>query len=490
LRRTYPIAIALLVGLLAGARVRADVGVVLNDSLDTSVARITGSGHSAVYFSRICPASPVRLRLCNPGENGSVMSNYTTLGEDESFEWNIVPLNVYVYGVENPANRPLFASPKIEGALEEAYREKVLADYCEGHSCQTSGKAEWREMVGGESQRTFYILIVSTTVEEDQKLIDEFNSMQNVNHFNGVTRNCADFTKRVIDTYFPHAAHRDFINDFGMTSPKAVARSFSRYARRRPEMDYRVVHFAQLPGTIKRSSECRSGTEQLYHSKKLLLPMAFFAPHALAVVTGSYLLTGRFNVEREFENHATIRETELGHELKSAKADDEPETVDELAAAEAKERADVVGTQQQWKAYRESFDAIVDAAVRDGVLSDRNELGHVFERINSKGEPFFDDRGELWMDVQENGHETKVGLTPSNILADGSDPTLAYRVMLANVNEVLKSPARRRETLPEFEQTWQLLQAAGAATQRAETASLRPTGNFRPVSLKRFRFLP
>jgi hypothetical protein len=490
LRRAYPIAIALLIGLLAGARARADVGVILNDSLDTSVARITGSGHSAVYFSRICPASPVRLRLCEPGENGSVMSNYTTLGEDEPFEWNIVPLNVYVYGVENPADRPLFASPKIKGALEDAYREKVLADYCEGHSCQTSNKAEWREMVSAESERTFYILIVSTTVEEDQKLIDEFNAMPNVNHFNGMTRNCADFTKHVIDTYFPHAAHRDFINDFGMTSPKAVARSFARYANRHPDMQYRVVHFAQLPGTIKRSSECRSGTEQLYHSKKLLLPMAFFAPHALAVVTGSYLVTGRFNVEREFEDHATIRETGLSHELKSAKADDEPEIVDELAAAEAKERADVLGTQQQWKAYRESFDAIVDDAVQEGVLPDRNELGHVFERINSNGEPFLDDRGELWMDVREDGREIKIGLTPSNILADGSDRTLAYRVLLANVNEVLKSPARRRETLPEFEQTWQLLQAAGGGTHQVETAFLRPPGNIRPVSVRRFRLLP
>src|SRR5271155_3603799 len=28
----------------------ADVGVVLNESLDSSVARVTGSGHTAVYF--------------------------------------------------------------------------------------------------------------------------------------------------------------------------------------------------------------------------------------------------------------------------------------------------------------------------------------------------------------------------------------------------------------------------------------------------------
>jgi hypothetical protein len=475
LRRRYSTIVALLVMLTAGSRARADVGVILNDSLDTSVARITGSGHSAVYLSRICPASPVKLRLCKPGEEGSVMSNYMALGEDQPFGWNIVPLNVYVYGVANPADRPLFSSPKIKGTLEEAYREKVLADYCAGHACRTSGKAEWREMVGAESERTFYILIASTTVEQDQKLIDEFNSLPNVNHFNSVANNCADFTKHVIDTYFPHAAHRDPINDFGITSPKAVARSFANWARRHPETHYRVVHFAQLPGTIKRSSECRSGTEQLYRSKKLLAPMAFFFPHELAIVTGSYLLTGRFNPEREFEGHATIHETELNQQLKLAKSDDEPEIVDELEAAEARERADVVGTEAQWKAFREAFSAIIDDAVREGVLSDRDALGHVFERINSKGEPFLDDRGRLWMDVQEGGHVSRVGLTPSNILAEGSDRTLAYQVILANVNDVLKSPARRRETLTEFKETWQLLQMARTQRQVDMVSNRRPT---------------
>ena len=479
-----------MVALLASAGARADVGVILNDSLDTSVARITGSGHTAVYLSRICPASPIKLRLCRPGEQGSVISNYTTLGEDQPFEWNIVPLNVYVYGVENPADRPLFASPKIKRALEEAYREKILADYCQSENCRTSGNAEWREMVSAESERTFYILIAATTVEQDQKLIDEFNSLPNVNHFNGMTHNCADFAKHIIDMYFPHAAHRDPINDFGMTSPKAVARSFAHWAHDHPDAQYRVVHFAQLPGTIKRSSECRSGTEQLYHSKKLLVPMAVFGPHELGIVTGSYLLTGRFNIQREFEQHATIRETELGQQLKSAKDDDEPEIADELKARETRERADVLGTEEQWKDFQAQFDSIVEETVQDGRLGGRDALGHVFEKINAKGEPFLDDRGELWMDVREDdGRVARVGLTPSNILADGSDRTLAYQVILANVNDVLKSPARRRETLPEFKETWQLLQSARAEMPVEVASERRPSLSGRIALISGFHSL-
>ena len=125
------IALCLLSFWLAPSPAQADVGLLLNESLDTSFARISGSGHSAVYFSNICADSPIKLRLCRPGELGSVMSNYTTLGEDQPFEWNVVPLSIYLYGVEDPQNRPLFGSQKIKHVLEERYRANYLAGFCE-----------------------------------------------------------------------------------------------------------------------------------------------------------------------------------------------------------------------------------------------------------------------------------------------------------------------------------------------------------------------
>jgi hypothetical protein len=112
----------------------ADVGVVLNESLDEDVDRISSTGHSAIYFSRICPESPVRLRLCGPGEHGSVISNYLNIGEDQQFEWNIVPLNIYLYGVEDPGNRPLSLRTKssicwknVTGKISEAILCRVPA---------------------------------------------------------------------------------------------------------------------------------------------------------------------------------------------------------------------------------------------------------------------------------------------------------------------------------------------------------------------------
>src|SRR5580704_19419624 len=212
-----------------------DVGVLLNESLDTSFARISGSGHSAVYFSRICAESPVKLRLCRPDEQGSVMSNYTTLGEDQPFEWNIVPLSIYLYGVEDPQNRPLFGSQKIKHALEERYRTNFLSGYCDSATCRTSSKAEWREMVGATLERSLYIFVVETSLEQDRALIAEFNSLPNQNHFNGITKNCATFTRHIINTYYPHSTRADYLNDFGLITPKAIARSFTRYGEKHPE---------------------------------------------------------------------------------------------------------------------------------------------------------------------------------------------------------------------------------------------------------------
>jgi hypothetical protein len=57
------------------------------------------------------------------------MSTYINIGEDRSVEWNIVPLNIYLYGVEDPRNRPIFGSFKIKHALEERYRGTYLSGY-------------------------------------------------------------------------------------------------------------------------------------------------------------------------------------------------------------------------------------------------------------------------------------------------------------------------------------------------------------------------
>ena len=468
---------------LGNSKAYGDVGVVLNESLDTSVARITGSGHTAVYFSRICPASPVKLRLCQPGEQGSVISNYISLGEDQPFEWNIVPLNVYVYGVENPRYRPIVGSQKIKRVLEERYREEYLSEYCASESCKTSHKAEWREMVGASLERSIYMFVVDTTVQQDLALIEQFNAEANQNHFNGMTRNCADFTRRIINTYFPNATGPDYINDFGMTSPKAIARSFTRYAHRHPDAGFRVLHFAQVPGTIKRSSECRAGTEQLVRSKKLLVPMLIFADHVLPFVAASYILTGRFNPQRELEEHPTIEATEAEHQIKLAKAENNDALAEELESDVNQERARMVGTSDEWKQYRAWYAYILaESAAEESLPGSQNEslnangsLKKFFRRLDDAGTPVADRNGALWMEFSDRDESSRIGLSANNVFSSGTDADLAYQLLLARVGHALKSPKHSRESMVEFRKDWNLLQSARTSRASALAKTAIPT---------------
>jgi hypothetical protein len=453
-----PVFLASLLAVLAAPRASADVGVVLNESLDESMDRITGTGHTAVYFSNICAESPAKLRLCQPGEPGSVMSTYINIGEDQSFDWNIVPLNIYLYGVEDSRNRPIFGSFKIKHALEERYRENYLPGYCTTPACQTSNKAEWREMVAATMIRGVYMFIVDTSVEQDRQLIAEFNHAPNENHFNGATNNCADFARRIVNTYFPHAASRDVLNDFGITSPKAVARTFTHYALRHPELNLRVMHFAQVPGTIKRSSDVRAGTEQLFRSKKLLIPMVVFANEALPVVAASYVLTGRFNPEKEFEKHPA---TDLA-----------PQSLSSFphlqAVALEDERAQVVGTSAEWKNYRKAFESEIVENSDSPEVHDRSRF---FKVLDEKGTASVDAGGAAWMHLSENGESISVGVSASNALARESNPQLAYKLLLARTSVFLKSPKHRRETMLEFHQDWANLQRASAGASAASASN-------------------
>jgi hypothetical protein len=443
---------------LLAPQARADAGVVLNESLDTSVARITGSGHSAVYLSRICPdGSPVKMRLCLPGEQGSVLSNYTTLGEDQPYEWNIVPLSVYLYGVEDPGDRPLLSSKAIKAALEERYRDKYLAAICTEQRCRSGKSAEWREMVGATLERSLYMFVVTTTVEQDRALIAEFNSLPNVNHFNGMTRNCADFTRRVMNVYYPGAAKPDYLNDFFMTSPKAVARSLTHYAEKHPESDFRVLHFAQVPGTIKRSSECRSGTEQLYHSMKLVIPLAAFAWQGVPTVVASYAITGHFNPEHHFEAHPSSEAAGSASDVSPEIGNGYTVSVQALAAEDSLQRKIIVGTKDEWKQYQARFDAMVHEAIRTEVIPDRMYLKNVFKMLGAGSTISADANGALWMNFRGDEPPLRVGISASNVIAPESDGQFAYHIILARMADELKSAKHSRETVMEFKQDWALL---------------------------------
>jgi hypothetical protein len=405
---------------------RADVGLILSEATSHGMSRWTNAGHSAVYLSRACPASPVKLRLCEPGENGSVVSNYIRFQENLGYEWNAVPLNIFLYGVEDEEARPLFASASIRQVLQERFRDKYLQEICFGPPCTTDPDAHWRDLVADSFARGMYIFVVKTTVEQDLRIIAELNSRPNVNRYSGFINNCADFAARIINSYFPHAAKPDHLNDFGMTSPKAIAKSFAHFAARHPELEYRVIRVPQLPGSFPRSRDCRKGTEVAFHSKRWLLPMLLKSPHELALFAASYALTGRFNPHRELDRHSAME----------------------------------AGSHEQWKQYRESLNQLLADNPED--RSSNRDIGRLARDLEAHGETVSDPTGATWMQIDRNDSSRRVGLSAGNINAAGSDPQLAYRIMLARVQSQLNNP-NRRESLPAFAQDWSLLEASRAS---------------------------
>jgi len=402
--------------------VHADVGLILSEATSKGMSRWTNAGHSAVYLSRACPASPLKLRLCEPGENGSVVSNYIRFKEDQGYEWNAVPLNIFLYGVEDEEARPLFASWEIRRVLQERFRNKYLREICSGPPCTTDPDAHWRDLVAESFARGMYIFVVKTTVEQDLRVIAELNNGPNVNRYSGFTNNCADFAARVINSYFPRVAKADHVNDFGMTSPKAIAKSFAHFAARHPELEYRVIRVPQMHGSFPASSECRKGTEVAFHSKRWLVPMLLKSPHELALFAASYALTGRFNPQREFERHSVV------------------------------ENSSSVG----WTEYRKNLKALL---VGDADSTSNRDIRHLARDLDARGDSVSDANGATWIQIPQNDSVIRVGVSVGNINAAGSDPQLAYRIMLARIESQLSDGPKRRESLSAFSDDWRLLEA-------------------------------
>ncbi len=453
---------------------RADIGLLLNAKPNVHPelvkAEIIGEGHSAVYLSRVCPASPVTLRLCRPDEMGSVIQNYEDYKEDQPYEWNVVPLSVYLYGVDDMHDQPLFGSPELRAVLQERYRQKYLQQICTTASCINDHKANWRDSVAAAFVREIYIFEVHTTVEQDEQFIREFNARPNVNHYNGISRNCADFAKLVVNTYFPHSAHRDVLNDFGMTGPKAIARSFTHYAEHRPALQLRIIRVQQVPGTYRRSSDCREGTEQTIRSKKWLIPIAAVEAQAVPALAASYLLIGHFNPDHDLRQHPSEDVAVLYEELADAKGEGNKDLQQELTRDMRADRIRELGAEQQWQQYRERFEEILSSAIDDGVFADRRKMETLFRSWETNSRIYLDRNGQPWLERATGGELRRVGLTTANVFNAGSDRELAYQVLLARTNALLSVKSNHRELWAEFQSDWALLQRAEESLPRGGNA--------------------
>src|SRR5258708_1159580 len=205
--KSFLICVAALCACLS-AQLHAQATLLLEEpySYDGTFA---GTGHSAVYLSRVCAESPTVLRRCQPGETGVVISRYHRIADRD---WIAVPLIPYLYAVNTPQGIPLVADEGRGRFLRHNYLDSI--GFTEGPSYQLAGSAY---------DRTTYGFRIATRPEQDDELIRILNSGPNSESYKLLDHNCADFVKQIVNFYYPKAIHRSIIPDLVGMTPKQSA---------------------------------------------------------------------------------------------------------------------------------------------------------------------------------------------------------------------------------------------------------------------------
>jgi hypothetical protein len=307
----YVLKFGLVIALLAAlgcAQARADAGLLLEEPFGDFGA-MNPTGHAAIYLNHICADTPTHLRPCRDGEVGVVLSRYHRI---DGYDWLAIPLIPYLYAVEDPSEIPATATPRLELKLRDTYRRNHLMDLVPDDPKHEIPKGDWIQLVGASYDRRIWGFEVATTADQDNELIREFNERRNISHFNLFFNNCANFSEKVLNFYYPHSIHRNFIADTGMMTPKQAAKSLVKYSRRHPETEMRTFVIEQVPGTIKRSTPVDGVVESLVKSKKYVVPLAALHPIVAGTLVVAYLGDGRFHPDPHAEVYNPTASAEPG----------------------------------------------------------------------------------------------------------------------------------------------------------------------------------
>ncbi|MDR3764680.1 MAG: hypothetical protein P4M01_11335 [Acidobacteriota bacterium] len=297
----------MMVLLLTAVLARADAAYLLEEPYGR-FGSMNPTGHAAVYLSNVCADTPTHLRLCHPGETGVVISRYHRI---EGLDWLAIPLVPYLYAVDEMADIPSAADAETVAALRDAYRRTHLQDYAPNGEDGSMPAGDWTQLVGSAYDRKLYGFEIETTPEQDARLVEWLNRSNNRTQYSLFLRNCADFAAAVMNFYEPHMVRRNYLLDLGVTTPKYVARSIVKHARKHPRTELSAFYITQIPGTLPRSRPADGIAEALVRSKKYVLPLALLSPVTTGTLAGMYVAEGRFRPERYAESFDLSRAVEM-----------------------------------------------------------------------------------------------------------------------------------------------------------------------------------
>src|SRR5271170_7610425 len=80
---------------------------------------VNPTGHAAIYIEHVCADGPVRVRRCQPGEMGVVISRYNRIA---GYDWLAIPLIPYLYAVDDVSMVPAKVDQETVTRLRTSYR--------------------------------------------------------------------------------------------------------------------------------------------------------------------------------------------------------------------------------------------------------------------------------------------------------------------------------------------------------------------------------
>jgi len=492
------------------------------------IGLLTRAGHSAIYLSNVCPdRSPITLRLCHAGERGGVVSKYTPISENEDYDWAIVPLDQFLNGFESQALAPLIGSRQLAAAIQAYSFGPLFSSVLSGAPGQALPDGEWRATLATRFERGIYNFSIATTMADDRKIVEAFNSAENKSRFNFFYRNCSNQTKALFNLILPEQdAIGDRVGGLTMEVPKGLAKTLVARAREHPELELHVEHFAQLPGTFGRSREVLFPLENTYRNPSFAPYWYFwgFSEFALGAMFYHQLLSPFSLVDsmRDFVSpraaQLTLAERRLRqHEdegrvkLMSARpAGDDVLELERAAArtahalhdVEAEKRIEIqriLGSKQQWRAYEVEFRSTAHEIGRQGMFPESvkdwllradsdGQLSHRLLAYFETDADFYVDpigRGP-WLRLRlSNGESQSTGVSESYLLT--GSPRLAFLVLAAVIDYNLSQSEERREPVDYMNRMFGLLRQATAlllapSPERPTESPRRPVSNSTDVS--------
>lgn len=415
------LALAVLLG--ATQQLYAQAALLLEEpySYDGTFA---GTGHAAVYLSRVCAETPFQLRRCEAGETGVVVSRYHGIA---GHDWIAVPLISYLYAVDRSDDIPLYVNAKLVSLLRERYLSSMpLPD-------EKRGANEPRyELAGSAYDRTLYGFRVETRPEQDDALIQMLNESPNVESYKLLDKNCADFAKQILNFYYPHAIHRSVIADLGVMTPKHAAKTLVRYSKHHPEMRLTTYIIPQVPG-LKRSKPVHGVLESLVLAKKYVTPVLLFHPAVVGTVEVAYWTGWRFDPAKDaliFDPNAANPDAGLQMPLNSSE--------------------------------RRSYKKLVSTTQK---ASEEDEALPSWRKLEASAQPELDASGQPFLKLQLEGRTVQVGLCRANALRLSAPPELVQNLVLARLQQELKSGKPARTSAVQVKNDWKLFEGAREASQ-------------------------